>query len=123
MYEVMIEEEFSAAHALRGYRGKCENMHGHNWKVEVEVCATGLDELGMGLDFKVIKTAAAVLTAKLDHHYLNEIEPFDRLNPTAENLAACLYKGLSEMLNDSRIRVQAVTLWETDRAGVCYREV
>jgi 6-pyruvoyltetrahydropterin/6-carboxytetrahydropterin synthase len=122
-YTLRVLTEFSAAHTLSAYPGACSRMHGHNWKVEVEVCATELDELGMGLDFKVIRAAATTLAAKLDHHYLNEIEPFDRLNPTAENLAAFLYKGLSEMLNDSRIRVQAVTLWETDRAGVCYREV
>jgi 6-pyruvoyltetrahydropterin/6-carboxytetrahydropterin synthase len=122
-YTLRVLTEFSAAHTLRDYPGTCSRMHGHNWKVEVEVCATALDALGMGLDFKVIKTAAAALTTKLDHHYLNEIAPFDRLNPTAENVAAFLYKGLSEVLNDSRIRVQAVTLWETDHAGVCYREV
>jgi 6-pyruvoyltetrahydropterin/6-carboxytetrahydropterin synthase len=97
-------------------------MHGHNWKLEVEVQATGLDELGMAVDFKVVKEAARTLTATLDHRYLNEIEPFDRINPTAENLAGHIYRGLSEMLNDERIQVQAVTLWETERACIRYTE-
>jgi 6-pyruvoyltetrahydropterin/6-carboxytetrahydropterin synthase len=97
-------------------------MHGHNWKLEVEVEAAALDDLGMAVDFKVVKEAARDLAGKLDHRYLNEIEPFDQVNPTAENLAAYLYRGLSEVLNNGRTEVHAVTLWETDRASVRYTE-
>ena len=97
-------------------------MHGHNWKLEVEVTARSLDDTGMVVDFKVIKEAARALAGHFDHRYVNEIAPFDRINPTAENLAAYLYQGLAEMLNDARVRVRAVTLWETDRACVRYTE-
>ncbi len=97
-------------------------MHGHNWKVEVEVVATALDDIGMGIDFKQIKQAAREIAEKLDHRYLNEIEPFDTINPTAENIAAYFYRGLSEQLNNEQVRVDAVTLWETERACVRYSE-
>jgi 6-pyruvoyltetrahydropterin/6-carboxytetrahydropterin synthase len=121
-YTLKIITDFSAAHTLRGYPGACSRMHGHNWKLEVEVAARSLDNTGMVVDFKVIKEAARVLAEQLDHRYVNEIAPFDRINPTAENLAAYLYQGLAEMLNDARVRVRAVTLWETDRACVRYTE-
>lgn len=121
-YTLRVLAEFAAAHTLRDYPGACARMHGHNWKVEVEVDAQSLDALGMGVDFKVIRRAAKELAGGLDHRYLNDIPPFDRVNPTAENLAAYLYHGLSERLNDQRIRVRAVTLWETDRASVRYTE-
>jgi 6-pyruvoyltetrahydropterin/6-carboxytetrahydropterin synthase len=123
VYTLKVITDFAAAHTLRGYPGPCSRLHGHNWKLEVEVAANALDEQGMGLDFKVIKEAARTLAATLDHRYLNEIEPFDRVNPTAENLAAYFFKGLSELLNDSRVRVHTVTIWETDRACASYREV
>lgn len=121
-YTLRILTDFASAHTLQGYPGACARMHGHNWKLEVEVEATGLDDTGMGVDFKVIKSAARELSERLDHRYLNEIEPFDRINPTAENLAAWFYRGLSERLNSDRVRVSAVTLWETDRACVRYAE-
>jgi 6-pyruvoyltetrahydropterin/6-carboxytetrahydropterin synthase len=97
-------------------------MHGHNWKVEVEVDARELDSIGMGLDFKVIKRSARDLVNELDHRYLNDVAPFDTVNPTAENIAAHLYRELSQRLNDDRVRVRAVTLWETERACVRYTE-
>lgn len=119
-YTLKILTEFASAHTLRGYEGPCKRMHGHNWKVEVEVIAKSLDQTGMGLDFKLIKAAAKETTNRLDHQYLNDIEPFDRLNPTAENIACYLHQELSTQLNNERITVQSVTLWETDRACVRY---
>ncbi len=121
-YSLRVLTDFASAHTLRGYPGACSRMHGHNWKVEVEVDAGVLDAIGMGLDFKVIKQAARDLADELDHRYLNEIPPFDEVNPTAENIAAYLYRGLAERLNDERVQVRAVTLWETDRACVRYTE-
>lgn len=121
-YTLKILTDFASAHTLRDYPGACSRMHGHNWKVEAEVEATQLDEVGMGIDFKAIRRATQELTESLDHRYLNEIAPFDRINPTAENIAAHLYQGLSAALNDERIRVKAVTLWETERACVRYEE-
>ncbi len=117
-----IVTDFASAHTLRDYPGDCSRMHGHNWKLEVEVLARELDGLGMGLDFKEVKRAARELTDALDHRYLNDIAPFDEINPTAENLAAHLYQGLSSKLNRDGVRVSAVTLWETERACVRYTE-
>jgi 6-pyruvoyltetrahydropterin/6-carboxytetrahydropterin synthase len=90
--------------------------------VEVEAVATELDELGMAVDFKVIKQLARKVTDELDHRYLNEIPPFDSINPTAENLAAHIYRRLAEELNEPRVRIHAVTLWETERACVRFTE-
>ena len=97
-------------------------MHGHNWKVELEVVASSLDNVGMGIDFKEIKKCTKQVTAELDHRYINEIKPFDEINPTAENIAAYIYNGVSELINSDRVRVESVTLWETERACVKYSE-
>jgi 6-pyruvoyltetrahydropterin/6-carboxytetrahydropterin synthase len=121
-YTLKILTDFASAHTLRDYPGACSRMHGHNWKVEAEVEATQLDAVGMGIDFKAIRRATQELTESLDHRYLNEIAPFDRINPTAENIAAHLYQGLSAALNSERVRVKAITLWETERACVRYEE-
>jgi len=121
-YTLKILTDFASAHTLRNYPGQCRRMHGHNWKLEVEVSAYSLDEQGMAMDFKTIKNSARELCAQLDHRYLNDISPFDRINPTAENLAAFFYQGLSKKLNNERAQISAVTLWETDRACVRYTE-
>jgi 6-pyruvoyltetrahydropterin/6-carboxytetrahydropterin synthase len=121
-YTLKILTDFASAHTLRDYPGACARMHGHNWKVEVEVNASALDNIGMGVDFKVIKQATRDLARQLDHRYLNELEQFAEINPTAENIAAWFYTMLSAELNDDRIAVHAVTLWETERACVRYAE-
>lgn len=122
-YTLKIVTDFASAHTLRDYPGDCSRMHGHNWKLEVEVTATGLDAVGMGIDFKHMKKATRDLAATLDHRYLNDITPFDTINPTAENIAAWFYRGLSEVLNSDNVRVSAVTIWETERACARYAEV
>ncbi|MBT3197497.1 MAG: 6-carboxytetrahydropterin synthase QueD [Gammaproteobacteria bacterium] len=114
--------DFAAAHSLREYPGDCQRLHGHNWKVEVEVSADELDELGMVVDFKLIKQATKTATDRLDHQYLNELKPFDQINPTAENIARTLYQEISASLNSARIQVDAVTIWETERASARYSE-
>ena len=121
-YTLKILADFASAHTLRDYPGACARMHGHNWKVETEVLASGLDETGMGVDFKVIKQATRDIAGRLDHRYLNDLEPFPEINPTAENIAAYFYKELSAQLNNDSIKVHAVTLWETERACVRYAE-
>lgn len=121
-YTLKVLTEFASAHTLRDYPGACARMHGHNWKVETEVVASALDEVGMGVDFKVIKQASREIGDRLDHRYLNEIAPFTEVNPTAENIAAYFYRELAGQLNNDRIRVRSVTLWETDRACVRYAE-
>ena len=121
-YQLKVVTEFASAHTLRGYPGACSRMHGHNWKVELEAIATSLDEVGMGVDFKKMKNAANEVGDEMDHRYLNELEPFTEINPTAENIAAYMYQEISKRLNSDSITVSAVTLWETDRACVRYSE-
>lgn len=121
-YTLKIVTDFASAHTLRNYPGACSRLHGHNWKVEVEVIASQLDEVGMAIDFKEIKKATRKITDELDHYYLNDIPPFDRINPTAENIASYIYQGVSELINNDRVRVKAVTLWETDRACVRFEQ-
>ena len=121
-YSLKIVLDFAAAHQLRNYPGECSRLHGHNWKLEVEVTATRLDQAGMGVDFKVIRGAAKKVADELDHRHLNELTPFLELNPTAENIAAYFYSELSKQLNREAVRVSAVTIWETERACVRYSE-
>lgn len=121
-YLLKVVTEFASAHTLRDYPGACSRMHGHNWKLELEVVATTLDDVGMGIDFKQMKTAANEVGDRLDHRYLNDLEPFTEINPTAENIAAHMYREIAAKLNSDTIRVAAVTLWETDRACVRYSE-
>ena len=122
MYDIFIKTHFSGGHHLRDYPGNCEKPHGHNWKVELEAVATQLDEVGMGIDFKVMKKAANDVGDELDHRYLNDLEPFKEVNPTAENIAAYMYKEISARINSDTIKVTALTLWETERACVRYSE-
>jgi 6-pyruvoyltetrahydropterin/6-carboxytetrahydropterin synthase len=121
-FKMKIVTDFAAAHLLRGYPGPCSRLHGHNWKVEVEVTATRLDEIGMGMDFRDIKAATKAVIDQMDHRHLNELPPFDEINPTAENISAYIYRQLATKLNDERVSVHAVTLWETERACVSYTE-
>jgi 6-pyruvoyltetrahydropterin/6-carboxytetrahydropterin synthase len=121
-FKMKIVTDFAAAHLLRDYAGPCSRLHGHNWKVEVEVVATSLDNIGMGMDFTDIKTATKAVIDRMDHRHLNELPPFDSINPTAENIAAHIYQQLVERLNDERVSVHAVTVWETERACVSYTE-
>ncbi len=121
-YTLKIVTDFASAHTLRDYPGSCARMHGHNWKVEVEVAANELDAIGMGMDFRVIKQASREIAQRLDHRYLNDLEPFTQVNPTAENIAAFFHHELSAQLNNDLVKVHAVTLWETERACVRYVE-
>lgn len=122
MYELTVELSFSSAHSLRGYEGACENLHGHNWKVEVTVESAGLDNLGMVMDFKRIKSEAKKVIDALDHRFLNEVPPFETVNPTAENIAAHIYSGVGASLNGGGIRVSRVKVWESDTSAASYRD-
>ena len=121
-YLLKVVTEFASAHTLRDYPGACSRMHGHNWKLELEVVAKALDDVGMAIDFKQMKNAANEVGDRLDHRYLNDLDPFTEINPTAENIAAYMYREIAAKLNSDTIRVAAVTLWETDRACVRYSE-
>ena len=121
MYEVVIEENFCAAHALRGYRGNCENLHGHNWKVEVAVRGETLDELGMLIDFRRVKEATREVMSYLDHKNLNVIPPFDsNLNPTSEQIARFILEKISGHIGTSELVVSKVRVWETPTACASY---
>lgn len=121
-YTLTVLTDFAAAHSLRNYPGDCSKLHGHNWKVEVEVTATALDAIGIAMDFKLIRKEAKALCDELDHEYLNELPPFDQINPTAENIAAYLYRELGKRLDTATAQISAVTVWETERACVRYTE-
>jgi 6-pyruvoyltetrahydropterin/6-carboxytetrahydropterin synthase len=120
MYRLTIHTYFAAAHNLRNYQGDCENLHGHNWKVEVTVAARELDKAGLGIDFKILKRETKGMLDLLDHKYLNEIPPFDTLSPSSENMARFLFEKMGEKLNNANIRVEKVTVWESDHAHASY---
>ncbi len=121
-YTLKVITDFAAAHALRNYPGDCSRLHGHNWKIETEVSATALDTLGIAIDFKTVKEQTKAIIDQLDHQYLNEIEPFTQINPTAENIAAFIYRELAKQLNSETVALSAITVWETERASVRYSE-
>jgi len=121
MFEIFIDTHFSAAHHLRNYPGNCEQPHGHNWKVRVTVRANELDELGMGIDFRALKTAVNRVIAILDHRDLNEHESFKAANPSSENLAVFIFDALGPELTTDRYHPYSVEVRETDSAGVIYR--
>ncbi len=123
MFEVTIEETFAAGHALRNYRGKCENVHGHNYRCQVMLQGEQLDPIGLLVDFVEIKKAVHAVLDRLDHVWLNDLPPFDVLNPSAENMAKYIYDEVSQGLktNPSGARVGYVRLWETDTASATYR--
>ncbi|SPE39511.1 6-carboxy-5,6,7,8-tetrahydropterin synthase [Candidatus Sulfopaludibacter sp. SbA3] len=122
MFEVTIEETFAAGHALRNYRGKCENVHGHNYRCQVSIQGERLDEIGLLVDFVELKKVVHGVLDRMDHQWLNEFPPFDVLNPSAENMAKYIYDEVSSgMQGKEAIRVQSVRLWETDTASATYR--
>jgi len=120
-YRISAEAEFSSAHHLRDYPGKCASLHGHNWKVRLTVRTSVLDERGMGLDFGSLKRILAALVARFDHVDLNSVPPFDRINPTAENLARTIFEQAAGEL-PAGIVPDRVELWESERNRVEYRE-
>lgn len=121
-YEITIEDHFAAAHYLRGYRGKCENVHGHNFRVEVTCKAETLDETGIALDFKDLKCVLGSIIAKLDHTNLNDFAGLDGHNPTAENLARYVYHEINRLLADSPAAATKVTVYESDKYRASYYE-
>jgi 6-pyruvoyltetrahydropterin/6-carboxytetrahydropterin synthase len=125
MYEVTVEAGFSSGHYLRNYRGKCENPHGHNYKVRVTLAGQTLDPTGLLLDFKLLKQVMRPVIDRIDHQMLNDLEPFIEFNPSAENIAKFFYDQtnlqLAEM-TQGRVRVKDCTIWETDTTTATYFE-
>jgi len=125
MYEVTVDAGFSSGHYLRNYYGKCENPHGHNYKVRVTLAGRELDEAGMLLDFKLLKNVLRPVVDRIDHQMLNDLEPFTELNPSAENLARYFYDQTNTQLAEmtgGRVRVKDCTIWETDTTTATYYE-
>lgn len=125
MYEVTVEREFSSGHYLRNYKGKCENPHGHNYKVKITLQGKSLDTAGLLLDFKDLKKVMLPVIEYLDHQMINDLAPFTEINPSAENLARYFYdetsKQLAEMTGE-RVRVKDCTIFETDTTTATYYE-
>jgi 6-pyruvoyltetrahydropterin/6-carboxytetrahydropterin synthase len=123
MFEVTIEETFAAGHALRNYHGKCENVHGHNYRCQVTIEGAELDDIGLLVDFVELKRVVHGVLDRLDHQWLNEFPPFDVLNPSAENMARYIYQQVAEGLKvRAGVRIALVKLWETDTAYATYRQ-
>lgn len=123
MFEVAVEQGFASAHALRNYKGRCENTHGHNWKVIVVVEGEKLDATGMLVDFLDIKRWMGEIVDRIDHQFLNEISPFDVVNPSAENIAEYFFGQMNERMQDVPVpvRIREVKVWETDIQSATYR--
>lgn len=122
MFELMVDTTFAAAHRLRGYKGKCEQMHGHNWKVQVHVVAEKLNDIDIAIDFHDLKELLNEVIAPLDHSFLNDIFPFTEKNPSSENIAKWIYDSLNKKLSDEYVQVSAVTVWESETAAATYYE-
>jgi 6-pyruvoyltetrahydropterin/6-carboxytetrahydropterin synthase len=125
MYEVTVERGFSSGHFLRNYKGKCENPHGHNYKVSITLRGKELDAAGLLLDFKDLKHVMAPVIERLDHQMLNDLEPFTEINPSAENLAKYFYDETNKQLEEltrGRVRVKDCTIFETDTTTATYYE-
>lgn len=123
MYELTVVAAFEAAHRIVEYPGKCNRLHGHNWSVEVTVAGETLNPLGMLIDFKELKGEVGAILDRLDHVYLNELEPFTKENPTAEHIARYVYRALDQRaLFAEDIKVRSVKVWESPRSAVTYSE-
>jgi 6-pyruvoyltetrahydropterin/6-carboxytetrahydropterin synthase len=120
VYSISVEQHFDAAHALRGYKGKCEALHGHRFRVVARIEAKALDDIGLAYDFAELKAHLAEAIARFDHVNLNDVPPFDKINPSSENLAANIYNELTSRLSGDKISLTAVEVWESPQTGVSY---
>ena len=120
MYELKVTSRFAAAHNLRNFYGKCEDLHGHNWFVEVYVTADGLDDAGLVLDFGVIKKHLKDVLELIDHKYLNELDYFKVTNPSSENIAKFIYENLAPHVESEKVKLTRVSAWESDNSCASY---
>jgi len=122
MYKINVVSSFSGAHHLSGYDGECKNLHGHNWKVRVQLIVKEVDSIGMGIDFKVVKKHLSALIDSFDHKYLNDLEYFKDKNPTSENIAKVIYEELQKSFVNTA-KVSEVEIWESEFSSVIYTKV
>lgn len=120
MFEISVDYSFAAGHALRGYKGKCEHVHGHNYKVRVTVAGEKLNPTGLLMDFIDLRGAVKALAERIDHRFMNDIPPFDEINPSAENLAKYFSDGLDPQVREHGISLRSVTVWETDTTSATF---
>lgn len=125
MFEVTVEHSFAAGHALREYKGKCENVHGHNYRIQITVEGEKLNRIGLLVDFVEVKRVLREVSARLDHQFINDLEPFTVINPSAENIAKYFYDQINEGLQledaETPVRIAQVKVWETDTSIAVYR--
>jgi 6-pyruvoyltetrahydropterin/6-carboxytetrahydropterin synthase len=121
MYEIAVEMDFDAAHFLRCYHGKCENLHGHRFKVVASVKGSKLDEIGLAYDFTLLKKHLGEIIAKYDHTNLNNVPPFNRINPSSENIAASIYKALKKKMTGAPVSLTSIEVWESPQSRVAFR--
>lgn len=122
MYRISVESHFDAAHALRGYKGKCEAIHGHRFKVVARIAAAKLDDTGLAYDFTELKAKLKTILERYDHTLINDVPPFDRINPSSENMAVNIHGALKEALKDAPVVLEAVEVWESPTSCAEYRE-
>jgi len=120
VYEISVEKHFDAAHFLRGYQGKCEALHGHRFRVVVRVSASKLDDIGIAYDFAELKQHLNDILSKFDHTCLNDVPPFDKINPSSENIAATIYSELKNKLAGAPVSISGIEVWESPQAGIAY---
>lgn len=120
MFELSVKGEIASAHFLRGYEGKCKNLHGHNWEVEVVILSNRLDPIGMVADFVVLKKMLRDVLSTLDHVCLNDLDYFKKVNPTSENLAKYIYENFSKLI--APVNLKSVQVWESETSAVVYYE-
>jgi 6-pyruvoyltetrahydropterin/6-carboxytetrahydropterin synthase len=122
MFEISVEQTFAAGHALRDYKGKCENVHGHNYRVRVTIEGEQLDSTGLLVDFVDVKRLMGGAIEYLDHRFINDLDPFDKINPSAENIAKYFYDRLHNGLkNEPPVRISEIRVWETETSSAVYR--
>ena len=120
MYQLFVEEHFDAAHYLPNYRGKCENLHGHRFKVIARLEAAGLDDTGIAYDFAQLKQHLREVLSRFDHTCLNEVTPLDRIGPSSENIAVTIYDALQPRFAQSPVELVSIEVWESPTSGVAY---
>lgn len=120
MYQISVKQHFDAAHFLRGYRGKCEALHGHRFEVIVKVKSSTVNDIGIAYDFVELKQHLAKILSRFDHACLNDVSPFDKINPSSENIAATIYHELQPGLTGTPVSIACVEVWESPESGVSY---
>ncbi len=120
MYQITVEQHFDAAHFLRGYQGKCEALHGHRFRVVVNIRASGVNDIGIAYDFAKLKQHLGDILVRFDHTCLNDVTPFDKINPSSENIAATIYNELTLKLAGAPVSLSGIEVWESPQSGVSY---